>query len=396
MLALAFAAALLLLAAGIHRHFFAGSGTGTVQTGPGFGAVTPPGSQGEGSPEGLSPDGSNVTFGEPPQTTWFYRLTSKGWLSIQHLMPDLHVENTPFLDIPQNVQRDCRVPYTKRQRSYSYSTNSRGLRGQREFEPRKADGVYRIGVLGTGVSFGFGVNDDETYAVLLDEILAKRRPGGRTFEVVNFSRPALLVVEAVTALEYWAAEFDVDLWIIAVGVNDALPCFRVQFPEYKTHWEMLLEALEKVDAEVIVAVEPANTFYPWYRRYKRFDTVMREVVAPRFPMVDLASYLDCEERKNGLRLDRGGSILQILRYTEGVEELVHVVRERPSRAGPAIPAAVYDYLDGTDLSLATFITDCHLNENGHRVVAEALARAVEAKLSGAAELLPVPPECGLR
>lgn len=52
------------------------------------------------------------------------------------------------------------------------SSNSRGLRGRREYAYEKAPGVQRVLVLGDSFTFGEDVSDDETYAHFLEERLA--------------------------------------------------------------------------------------------------------------------------------------------------------------------------------------------------------------------------------
>lgn len=59
------------------------------------------------------------------------------------------------------------------------SSNSRGLRGRREFAVPKPEGVYRIALLGDSFTFGEGVGDGETFAHQLGLLL----PG---VEVLNF------------------------------------------------------------------------------------------------------------------------------------------------------------------------------------------------------------------
>ena len=51
------------------------------------------------------------------------------------------------------------------------NTNSRGLRGKREFSYEKTPGLTRILILGDSFSFGDEVNDDQTYSYYLQEML---------------------------------------------------------------------------------------------------------------------------------------------------------------------------------------------------------------------------------
>ncbi len=59
------------------------------------------------------------------------------------------------------------------------SSNSRGLRGRREYAVPKPPGVYRIALFGDSFTFGEDVSDDETFAQRLESLL----PG---VEILNF------------------------------------------------------------------------------------------------------------------------------------------------------------------------------------------------------------------
>lgn len=67
-------------------------------------------------------------------------------------------------------------------------TNNFGFRGQENVSEIKPAGVYRILVLGDSMTFGWGVEDEETYSVVLERnlnILAKIVNNNLKFEVLN-------------------------------------------------------------------------------------------------------------------------------------------------------------------------------------------------------------------
>lgn len=63
------------------------------------------------------------------------------------------------------------------------SSNSRGLRGVREFATPKPAGVFRIAFFGDSFTFGEEVSDDETFAHQAERLLAAEDPA---IEVLNF------------------------------------------------------------------------------------------------------------------------------------------------------------------------------------------------------------------
>lgn len=68
------------------------------------------------------------------------------------------------------------------------TTNRWGMR-DKDYEKKKPPGVYRIAVLGSSISMGWGVGDNETYENLLEERLNREHLGKAIehFELLNFS-----------------------------------------------------------------------------------------------------------------------------------------------------------------------------------------------------------------
>lgn len=68
---------------------------------------------------------------------------------------------------------------------YTYSNNSLGLRGSKEYAEKK-DSVFRILFLGDSFTYGIGVNDDETFPYLFEKNLIHQ---GIAAEIVNAGNP---------------------------------------------------------------------------------------------------------------------------------------------------------------------------------------------------------------
>ncbi len=73
-------------------------------------------------------------------------------------------------------------------REITYAINSLGFRGP-EIAQQRPEGVYRIALLGDSVTYGTGINYDETIAYKLQEALAERLPK-RTIQVINCGVPS--------------------------------------------------------------------------------------------------------------------------------------------------------------------------------------------------------------
>jgi len=73
------------------------------------------------------------------------------------------------------------------------TVNGQRFRGPREYAPRPPAGVTRVAVLGDSMTFGWGVDDQETYPAQLETILSGRT--GRGHEVMNAGYPGTCLGE---------------------------------------------------------------------------------------------------------------------------------------------------------------------------------------------------------
>jgi len=106
--------------------------------------------------------------------------------------------------------------------AYTVSINSQGLRGP-EREPRKTAGTLRILLLGDSTAWGWGVNEEQAFATLVERAL------GPDLEVVNLSVPGYSTDQQVLQLESEGRRYQPDLVLLALVHNDLL---ANRFPEY--------------------------------------------------------------------------------------------------------------------------------------------------------------------
>lgn len=146
-------------------------------------------------------------------------LTFEVIIRIFHLAP-LHVVNQSLYEEvlgdykPNQDLVDDLIPDLP----YHVHINSQGLRGK-EISVQKAPGVYRILCLGDSSTFGWGVNDEETYPAQLETLLNEELPD-RKFEVLNAGATAYSSRDYLDYLKKKGLRADPDLVIVGFFPND--------------------------------------------------------------------------------------------------------------------------------------------------------------------------------
>jgi len=91
------------------------------------------------------------------------------------------------------------------------------FRGARSYSPRPARGTIRIAALGDSFTFGDGVNDDETYPVVLERNLHERN---WPVEVINAGVPGRGTGEEALYYDEYVSDFHPNIVILGVVGND--------------------------------------------------------------------------------------------------------------------------------------------------------------------------------
>jgi hypothetical protein len=111
-------------------------------------------------------------------------------------------------------------------------TNPIGMR-DREYEVTKPPTTLRVVGLGDSVTFGWGVDEDQTFLRATERIMNDRFGPAPKFEVMNFGVPGYNTVMEVASFKNKAAEFSPDAVILQFTNNDYdLPRFMYSPPDY--------------------------------------------------------------------------------------------------------------------------------------------------------------------
>ena len=103
-------------------------------------------------------------------------------------------------------------------------TNASGMRG-REYSADVRDEVVRIAVLGDSIALGWGVDEDRTFAAVLEDYLDSSSPvkGVRRFEVLNFGIGNYNIGDQYRLLIDRVFDFHPQVVLVSSFLNDAEP-----------------------------------------------------------------------------------------------------------------------------------------------------------------------------
>jgi len=127
---------------------------------------------------------------------------------------DTHMdENNNFKPNTTFTFSGCSVylPTTK------YRINSYGLRGP-EISLIKPNKSYRIISLGDSVTFGWGINEKDTFSNVLEKKLKKK--SNKNIEVINLGIPGYSALDEVAQFETLGLKFNPDMVLITFVGND--------------------------------------------------------------------------------------------------------------------------------------------------------------------------------
>jgi hypothetical protein len=104
------------------------------------------------------------------------------------------------------------------------TTNSAGMRGQREYPVARVPGKRRILMLGDSFPFGYGVEDEDVVSAVLETLLnagnAPAAEGGGGYEVINLSVAGFGQAEELVTWEKRAREYRPDVVVLFYFDND--------------------------------------------------------------------------------------------------------------------------------------------------------------------------------
>ncbi len=122
-------------------------------------------------------------------------------------------------DIERNVSNTFSLIEYDRKQKYYIKANSIGFRGA-EISKVKPTNTFRILIFGDSSSFGWGVDQNDTFYYILKDKLSKLFPD-KNIEIGNFAIPGDSSEYGKLIVEKFLPQYDPDLVIFGFGANDA-------------------------------------------------------------------------------------------------------------------------------------------------------------------------------
>lgn len=281
-----------------------------------------------------------------------------------------------------------------RSRQYLVRSNSLGFRSE-EITSEKSKDTFRILIFGDSSSFGWGVDDGDTYASVMKRELERLSPG-RKIEVLNFSIPGDSSEFGRLIAEKYAKSYAPDLIVIGFGANDAKKVYtphRQQVDRFRENSEM--QTLRQV-AQKSAFVRSLTTIADEWSRQKSADKRQK---ATAVPAERYAENLDAIAK---VGLSAGAKQALILTmcvprdyrtiaagvadekkylFFDGQKHLTDLIPE--IKAGNVHPEYLQEMMTlyPQDLKKNDFFyisnDGCHPNKVGYRLLGEELAKRIE-------------------
>lgn len=266
---------------------------------------------------------------------------------------------------PANLNLEA-TPHKERGGSFRVSTDPNGLRAPLHTEAKPA-GAWRVMTLGCSTTFGWGVDDNESYPARLEAIL---KEGGHESEVINAGQPGYTSFQGLWLWDKVLAKYSPDVVVFGYLVQDSR---TVQYSDYSQALlqqedtflkqqllyksKVYLWVQEQINARQIKAKESAEGGV--------FRIPPDEYVANIRAFKERAEAVGAKFVLFGFPLERSG-------YTEGHRQLLHA-------AADELQVPMYDPqadLERRSASETLYFPEDrgHANAAGNEVIAQGMAQ----------------------
>lgn len=250
-----------------------------------------------------------------------------------------------------------------------HRNNRHGFRGP-EPSLTKPEGIFRIVVIGDSVTMGEGVRVEDAYAARLERIL--QGAGDGRFEVINLGLSGLNLRQSLDYRLRIGLKFDPDLLVYGFTVNDleALPSYR-----------MTRRATPSASASRLLELVRSGR-RGIGERFALRGSYRAELEENYFANPAVWFEFESDLRRLALTAKIHGACVQVLLHAHladqraWLEPLFARIERAANEQGLHVTSSVPDFagVDVESLWIGPF--DAHPNAEGHRLLAQALARGL--------------------
>jgi len=293
--------------------------------------------------------------------------------------PLLKIEPNSMIEYSMrpNTQRENRISIGQGD-TWIYTINSDGFRG-RDISRKKNSNVKRILFLGDSYTFGWGINDNETYPKQLEAILNNGNHN-MVVESVNLGVPGYNTVQEYGVLIKKPGLYKPNMVVLGYVMNDAEPQWSVVEDPKKRYKYAKIWVLETIKAHLNDWFFPNDSFFTFYIHRHRskyldgFHPDSPKWKESRDALQKIAFF--CKSHKLPLLViimpDFNRNFDSSYPYTP--------IHEQVSRWCYELNADVIDlfpYFMGDDHEVYRVKGDGHPNAKAHKEIAELLSTPVE-------------------
>ncbi len=275
----------------------------------------------------------------------------------QWLLPSLDRARLVVPDRPHSKAEAMGAPGTvafSRRRTCLVSSNADRIRGTRPLEP-KPPGGRRWLALGDSVTFGWGVEDHESWPAQLEVLL---RSQGHSVEILNYGVPAQRIDAMAEFLVNVAPELQLDGVLLAERPEGSVEAYVQQVRRGMSGLGSM---------PLMLMLPPISRFDPYGRTaWEREGQQLRRGLGAEVPVVDLTRQLWEAQRGLGADLEIEG---QSLRMVDAQGRLIVQGSLPPFDLPPEIYAA---FEADHSLKEGLFLDEGHPDAQGFAVLAEQL------------------------
>ncbi len=276
------------------------------------------------------------------------------------LLPNLKDRTVVVPDRPHDgneTRSEDRLAKIGRQRVFSVSTNSIGLRGP---ELRPKGEAFRIVGYGDSVTFGWGVAYAESWPARLGTLL--------DMDVVNAGVPAMKPLPLAAWVEQSVQALQPDLVIFAARPYHATPS---AWQDYERALNTVVRASRP--ARVAIVLPPISTFDPLGNQNQASELRHIQEIAGRVaqgpvPVLDLTGAFRKNMPERGVIMNTDGKVQKMVRLPQGV-----VVAEGvPLHPGALAPALIEAFESDESIAEPLFFDGGHPDAEGFELFAAEL------------------------